>query len=518
MNRLTSRFLVTAGICFFLIIFGIKTPVFAACGAPSYCDAPPGQCSSTATTNGVSGPIVINNGGWNYTGQSCTYSCFCDIPFGCGGTFTCGTNNQVYCNGVGGMVCRETCVTNGEPVQTCSEVIREACCNPGCDASRYNCSGSGPAATPAPTPVVLAPTAPPAPQGGGGNTDTGGNNNPTGPVCGNGSCEGGETCSSCSSDCGACPVVGPYCGDGSCTGFESCSSCSSDCGACQVLSSSLAWWQSKAGSVYAGVSSGTALLSTIIDSFCVAPTCSAQLVAPDSTSQAYSEGLALTGGGTLSGFNKVNTSNSASIGTAASRYFETYSFFYRKTNLGANPVDDFAGSATDAQKPATGKEAYFHDGDLTIQDQWDITSGQSFVVFVDGNLTLSDTSNVGELIKVAEGGFLAFIVSGNITIANDVGNTTLTNTTGNVEGVYIADGTITVASKGAAAGGDERFIGEGTFVGWSGVELDRDYSDGGARAAENNTKPVEQFVYRPDLVKNAPEVMKHPHSIWQESK
>lgn len=50
-----------------------------------------------------------------------------------------------------------------------------------------------------------------------------------GPSCGDGSCNGGETCSSCVMDCGACP---PVCGDGSCNGSETCSSCEGDCGAC----------------------------------------------------------------------------------------------------------------------------------------------------------------------------------------------------------------------------------------------------------------------------------------------
>lgn len=46
--------------------------------------------------------------------------------------------------------------------------------------------------------------------------------------CGNGLCDGFETCTSCPSDCKPCP----RCGDGSCNGVETCLSCSRDCGTC----------------------------------------------------------------------------------------------------------------------------------------------------------------------------------------------------------------------------------------------------------------------------------------------
>ena len=60
----------------------------------------------------------------------------------------------------------------------------------------------------------------------------------TGPRCGDGLCNGAETCGTCSIDCGVCPIpdagTGPRCGDGLCNGAESCGTCASDCGACRV--------------------------------------------------------------------------------------------------------------------------------------------------------------------------------------------------------------------------------------------------------------------------------------------
>lgn len=52
------------------------------------------------------------------------------------------------------------------------------------------------------------------------------------PTCGDGSCDAGETCASCAQDCGACP---PACGDATCSPGESCSTCPADCGACPAV-------------------------------------------------------------------------------------------------------------------------------------------------------------------------------------------------------------------------------------------------------------------------------------------
>jgi hypothetical protein len=52
------------------------------------------------------------------------------------------------------------------------------------------------------------------------------------PTCGDNTCNGAETCSTCSADCGVCPPPQPTCGDGTCNNGETCSTCASDCGTC----------------------------------------------------------------------------------------------------------------------------------------------------------------------------------------------------------------------------------------------------------------------------------------------
>lgn len=212
----------------------------------------------------------------------------------------------------------------------------------------------------------------------------------------------------------------------------------------------------------------------------------------------------------------TNTGDVQATGSRPTRFLENYAFFYRNSNLGLNPADDFAGQNTDILKPSTTKEAYFHRGSVTLQTPWVVNSGESYTVFIDGNLNISDPTTATQLTSVAEGGFLAFIVSGNITVDETVGNETLTNTTPNLEGIFVADGLLSVESRGAGLG-DERFIGEGSFISWTRVALDRDFDDGGSGATENQDKPTEAFTFRPDFVKNTPAFLTRPHSLWQES-
>ncbi|HYD34554.1 MAG TPA: hypothetical protein VD999_00645 [Vitreimonas sp.] len=293
------------------------------------------------------------------------------------------------------------------------------------------------------------------------------------------------------------------------------------------------WWQVVGGSTYAADSTGTALSSQIpYDTTCNSgANCTRALITNDSDGTANSAGVALTGGGTIDTsrdtgnqltYISVRDPQLSVLGTVTTRFQEGYDYFYRQLSLGLNPSDDFAASYTDAHKPSSapndGKNAYFRNGDLTVKSQWTVTAGEQYVIFVNGNLTLGDgNNNIERLINIEEGGFVAFIVSGNITVEPGVGNTSLTDTAANIEGIYMADGTFTVRSRGESAGGDNRFVGAGSFVGWSGVSLERDFSDGSTRKQENNTKAVEMFVYRPDLVRYVPEELARPRYVWQET-
>jgi len=336
--------------------------------------------------------------------------------------------------------------------------------------------------------------------------------------CGNGLCDSSESCGDCPSDCGTCSEW-PVCGDSMCTGFESCLTCQNDCGTCVLESGS--WWQVRGGLVGSNTESGIAIKSKVPVQTCTPPDCDPSLMATDWSGQAETAGYVLTLGGSL----KVNggvtsgSTNIFSIGTGQSRFYEYYEFFYRLADFGLNPEDNFYSSYANAQKPNydPNKTAYYRNGDLTINSPWSVASNESYIIFVNGDLYLSDGNGSSDhLIDVEPGGFLGFIVKNNLYVEESLGNSDLNSLTANVEGVFVVNGQINIQSRGPAAGGDDRFIGEGTFIGWQGVNLERDFDDGAGRAEENKDKPTELFVYRPDFMVNLPDLLRNSPQIWQQ--
>ncbi len=271
------------------------------------------------------------------------------------------------------------------------------------------------------------------------------------------------------------------------------------------------WWQTINGLVYAGNTSGQVAYSAIPQT-CTSPSCTPALSLRNSTGTANSTGFVITGGGSVDSTAETDTSTTylsedsrtdRVLGARVNGPRENYAYFSQLFSMGSAPTADFTGSKPNSA-PANGR-AYYASGDVNINSTWNLNSGDEYVIFVNGNL------NINQDIRVATGGFVAFIVKGNITVDNTVGHNNLTLTTGNVEGIYIADQQIII--EGGLAGGDRKFVGEGSFIGWGGVGLQREY----ANISDNDTKPTELFRFRPDLMINAPERMKKPLYGWQET-
>lgn len=279
-----------------------------------------------------------------------------------------------------------------------------------------------------------------------------------------------------------------------------------------------AWFQVFNGLMYAGNTTGEVVRSEIPPTvLCTAPGCIPALSARNLAQTNMTDAPILTGGGNVEANGQANQRTPSTIvrGLPADSFRQGYEYFYSRYSLGTTPTDNFSGqhgSGSSSSKPTT-SGAHYSNGNLRITSNWNVGVGETIVIFVNGDLRIEDPSALGNLITVQKdgtgnSGFLAFIVNGNIIIDSTVGNTSPASTATNLQGMFIADGTITIDSNG---GTDKRFIGEGNFIGWSGVNLERELA-----VIDNRNKPAEQFIFRPEFIRVMPAEMKEPLYIWQE--
>ena len=237
----------------------------------------------------------------------------------------------------------------------------------------------------------------------------------------------------------------------------------------------------------------------------------------------------MTGGGDIKAFGFLTTKqpNVSVEGTLAikaanqaGKITEGYEFFVKRFGVMPERLEHHLPNPLDAPKPASLPNSYYYTpNDLTISESWNVTSGEMIVIFVEHNLYLEDIFNVGNLINVEKGGLLLFVVRGDILIDESVGNSDPTLTTPNLAGLYVADGWIRVNSDEDANTQDKRFIGEGSFIGHSGVDLNRSFAP---NSAVNLTTPAETFRFRPDFmntIHTSPDTkrLKPKRRLWQEA-
>lgn len=425
------------------------------------------------------------------------------------------------------------------------------------------------------------------------------------PTCGLGGCPGGcgniDNCGGV--DCAACPGGGgggggggANCGDGTCNGSETCSNCVQDCGFCPsgnararghiisstvttcaqvrsstnylaetlTLSNAAPASQAISGGTYAQWNTLIPNAHTLTDS---PPAGYVLKFACWQTDTPAAQGTGMTAdvpsGGTLT-WNLGYTNGATWVQTRGGDVYAANAFsspippgtsprYGLLDGTGGFPgvatygisydFDSSAGSAGDAYISSTGwltnetypasdfyaimyhrydspapnytgdttftsqlaSGTYYVDGNLTINTTpWSVASGTSIVVLVNGNLTINQSINLSGT------GFVAFIVNGNITVSPNVGVAN-TSSTPALEGVYITSPTGTFTTGASTTAGSERFVGEGIFVAGD-FNLTRDLDSYGV----NNTTSSELFIYNPRLLITMPDEMRDLPVTWQE--
>lgn len=292
------------------------------------------------------------------------------------------------------------------------------------------------------------------------------------------------------------------------------------------------WWQTRSGLVYghSGVRSTLPLESGSKNPDCVAAGdyCEPFIVRKTIVGGDWSAGVPMTFG-SFTGVNgwwsdRLGGAHADSGSDNKTRVTkENYGYFVSKIEMPAQDITDGSIDTLSEIPPGTiqrGARVSYRNGDLTLRPDgtWIIPSGEKRVIFVNGNLTISQPTDQPVML-VDEGGFLAFIVKGNITIDSTVGHENPDEITPNISlepsisGIFIADNRLIILSRGSD---DKKFVGAGSFIGWSGVELHRTFDNGGLGKFRNTTTPTETFTFRPDLVSNTPDLLKFTDLVWQE--
>ncbi len=284
-----------------------------------------------------------------------------------------------------------------------------------------------------------------------------------------------------------------------------------------------AWWQVKGGSVYGqlGLKSSIAMSSNYMvgkdrnaysaaqSSSAGVPMCAVGGISPgagemterDAGNQAY-----------------VDTTNQSGLAKADYDYLATEFNVGGVTAQTISTVNNM-GSGLNFVSQGSGESQVkiariSGDTTLNFTSTWNPPDNIPTILFVDGNVTITNGSAALEsLINVDAGKFFALVVNGTLTIGKSVGmNAPSANPAGsNLEGVYVADSIVSQANGTGLA--DEQLVGEGVFVGWNSVALNRTFNNN----FNNRNYPAELFIARPDLVVNAPVQFNRPVSSWSEA-
>ena len=242
------------------------------------------------------------------------------------------------------------------------------------------------------------------------------------------------------------------------------------------------WWQAVGGNVYGDDGIKSEIPSSL--------TTEMSLILPTAGNRRGLLSYGVTRPANMLGTNP-NAKVSTSLWEKESKYggqVYDWDFFDKRFNLFAKTTWS-DGQAINYDDLGIGYQIFKSAGPIFAFD-FSPTGTQKAIFHVNGDLRV--TGN----ITVPSGAFLTVIAKGTITFDQAVTQ---------ADGWYVAKN-ISVPCKDIDGNGcdktDSQFLGNGTFVGWSGIALGR------TRGITNNTAPSEKFTYRQDLFLNAPKPMR----------
>jgi hypothetical protein len=251
------------------------------------------------------------------------------------------------------------------------------------------------------------------------------------------------------------------------------------------------WFQALNGSVYGALGIGDEIPGTM-------PVAQRHLILADASG---SDGLAYFKSGTLNlgtypGVTVSESGINANTGYGGDdpdyTYFKAKMGFFSKTPWDGLGTPTYNGGANNF-------EIYTHTGDINFNITPSI--GERVIYLIDGDVTV--TGNI--TVPTTGSSFMAVFASGSITI-----NTNVTRVDGWWVGRSLSIPCVdTSPADSICDETDVQFEGQGSFIGYDSISLSRD------QGVTNNSQPAESFVYRPDLVINAPDPILVSKYIWR---
>ncbi|MFZ2202145.1 MAG: hypothetical protein WAV56_01990 [Microgenomates group bacterium] len=256
------------------------------------------------------------------------------------------------------------------------------------------------------------------------------------------------------------------------------------------------WFQGVGGSLYGK----TGITSVISSSLAAADQ---KLILDDPLTSLA--GLAFTNTGSIglgtSTDAKVSTSQQNATGTgydgdpANYNYFKVKMATFDKTVWNGSSQPVYNGGANNYQIYTYGT------GVENVTINWSPAAGERVIYLINGNVTVSGNITV----PTSSPSFLAVIANGSITF-----NTNVTR----VDGWWVGNSlnfpcVDTTPLDGSCDNTDVQFVGQGSFIGYDSITFRRDQD------LVNMTQPAEKFIYRPDLMVNAPEPFYVSKFIWR---